>query len=47
MEFLASPVSFQQFAFEHPYIALIYFLFNLLLNLILSFVLFSSLVEIR
>ena len=44
---LASPVPFQQFAFEQPNIALIYFPFNLLPSVVVPLVLFSHLVAIR
>lgn len=44
---LASPVPFQQFAFEQPNIALIYFPFNLLPSAVVPLVLFSHLVAIR
>lgn len=44
---LASPVPFQQFAFEQPNIALIYFPFNLLPSVVVPLVLFSHLVVIR
>lgn len=44
---LASPVPFQQFAFDQPNIALIYFPFNLLPSVVVPLVLFSHLVAIR
>lgn len=44
---LASPVPFQQFAFDQPNIALIYFPFNLLPSMVVPLVLFSHLVAIR
>lgn len=44
---LSSPVPFQQFAFEQPNIALIYFPFNLLPSVVVPLVLFSHLVAIR
>ena len=44
---LASPVPFQQFAFEQPNIAIIYFPYNLLPSVVVPLVLFSHLVTIR
>lgn len=44
---LASPVPFQQFAFEQPNIAIIYFPFNLLPSVVVPLVLFSHLLAIR
>lgn len=44
---LASPVPFQQFAFDQPNIALIYFPFSLLPSIVVPLVLFSHLVAIR
>jgi hypothetical protein len=44
---LASPVPFQQFAFDQPNIALIYFPFNLLPSVVVPLVLLSHLVTIR
>ncbi|GGD44289.1 hypothetical protein GCM10011514_05280 [Emticicia aquatilis] len=44
---LASPVPFQQFAFEQPNIAILYFPYNLLPSVVVPLVLFSHLVVIR
>ncbi len=44
---LASPVPFQQFAFEQPNIAILYFPYNLLPSVVVPLVLFSHLVAIR
>lgn len=44
---LASPVPFQQFAFEQPNIAILYFPYNLLPSVVVPLVLFSHLVTIR
>ncbi|MFY7909091.1 MAG: hypothetical protein ACOVO2_06045, partial [Emticicia sp.] len=44
---LASPVPFQQFAFEQPNIAILYFPYNLLPSMVVPLVLFSHLVAIR
>lgn len=44
---LASPVPFQQFAFDQPNIAILYFPYNLLPSVVVPLVLFSHLVAIR
>lgn len=44
---LSTPVSFQQFAFEQPNIAVLHFPFNLLPSLVVPLVLFSHFVSIR
>ena len=44
---LSAPLPFQQFAFEQPNIAILYFPFNLLPSIVVPVVLFAHLVAIR
>ncbi len=44
---LSSPVAFQQFGFEQPNVAVLYFPFNLLPSLVVPMVLFSHFASIR